>query len=645
VYDHRSRLLESYHKIGNGTEVLLSRNNYNELGQVIEKNTGLSNFAIGYLQSTDYAYNIRGWLSKINSSTLNENENDLFGMELYYQSSTIPGSTNVYNGNISGMVWKNKPSNTTKSYRFGYDNLNRLINANYAEGTNFASNTGYYDETYQYDANGNITLLVRKSNNLEIDRLTYNYYDLGNRLKEIIDGAPAGSKTNGLNDRNTSSSIDYEYDKNGNLLKDYNKQMAINSNYLNLPSKISCTTASITDKIEYLYDAQGNKLAKKVNGAAEEEHYMGDVLIKRTGNTYTVSYLLHSEGVVSNTSSALVYEYFLKDHLGNVRVKYTADANSGTLVQQATDYYPFGLTMTPIVLNNDNKFLYNGKELQENTINNVKLDWYDYGFRMYDPQLGRWHCVDPLAELDFSFSPYNFCLNNPIKLIDPNGLSTHTDSTGAVIAVYDDDDNSVYKHRTLPKSYAQDDAGVEYKEEKDKDGNIKKVPVNKLTGGENMGETEFWNEFISPESGNVMTETTIQFGKSWDPIIDNMAAIADDMDLTQIAANSGGGGLFDIKAKYSNVGGLLNGKYATSRSAGNYLAGYNAQGGSYFGIGISFTIFQKMAGALHEKGTLTDKEKAGIYLKGTSYGPPPAYGEEIYQYRMSKLGWDASKNK
>jgi hypothetical protein len=168
--------------------------------------------------------------------------------------------------------------------------------------------------------------------------------------------------------------------------------------------------------------------------------------------------------------------------------------------------------------------------------------------------------------------------------------------------------------------------GLKCKTEKDKDGKEKKVATNKLSGGEKMGETEYWNEFVSPETGKVLTETTIQFGKSFDPIISQMAAIAEGMDLKEIAANSAGGGLFDIKVKYNNVGGLLNGKYATSRSAGNYLAGYNAEGGTMFGIGISFTTFQKLAGALHIKesqgGTLSNKEKAGIVIRGTAYGPP-----------------------
>lgn len=131
-----------------------------------------------------------------------------------------------------------------------------------------------------------------------------------------------------------------------------------------------------------------------------------------------------------------------------------------------------------------------------------------------------------------------------------------------------------------------------------------------------------------------MTDTRIQFGSSFDPIIQKLAKQADGTGLTQIASNSGPGGDFDIKNDCPNVGRLLNRKYATSRSAGNYLAGYNANNGV-----IDYKTFQKLAGALHVNGSLSSSEKSGIVLKGTSYGPPPAYGENMYQYRMSLRGW------
>ena len=62
-------------------------------------------------------------------------------------------------------------------------------------------------------------------------------------------------------------------------------------------------------------------------------------------------------------------------------------------------------------------YLYNGKEFEED----LDLNWYDYGARYYDPALGRWNAVDPLAEKYAGWSPYCYTLNNPVLLIDPDG--------------------------------------------------------------------------------------------------------------------------------------------------------------------------------------------------------------------------------
>ena len=246
---------------------------------------------------------------------------------------------------------------------------------------------------------------------------------------------------------------------------------------------------------------------------------------------------------------------------------------------QHLEYIPFGevfIDERAATSTWSTPYKFNAKELDEET------GLYYYGARYYDPRTSIWISVDPLAELYPGWSPYVYCLNNPVRFIDPDGRSTHTTKDGNVVAVYQDKDKGVYRHS---------------------DEQLKNFDPNKMSlgkvGAEKMGETEHLNEFVNPETGKAMTDYKIQFGKSFDPIIAQMHDLAKGMDLKVIASKSAGGELFDIKKDYPNTGALLNGKYATSRSAGNFLAGYNAESSSYMGIGISFETFQKLAGALH----------------------------------------------
>jgi RHS repeat-associated protein len=115
-----------------------------------------------------------------------------------------------------------------------------------------------------------------------------------------------------------------------------------------------------------------------------------------------------------------VYVYLSNEETSPIDVffdDFTVELVKGPVVQQS-DYDPFGLIVTESTREHEaNNFLYNGKELQKD----LDLNWYDYGARMYDAALGRWHVIDAKTEKYSSWSPYNYVMNNPVKSIDPDG--------------------------------------------------------------------------------------------------------------------------------------------------------------------------------------------------------------------------------
>ncbi len=415
---------------------------YTPLGQV--KSKQIRDDAT-LMQTVDYTYNIRGWLTKINEpATLN---GDLFGMELLYntQNTLYPNLQNLpcYNGNISAAIWQtSQPYGTTtpvttglKAYKYGYDKLNRLLTGDYFEMSGSAlSNTAKYSETIinidngkSYDRNGNIQGIARNGlqspNNIigSVDLLKYTYN--GNQLIAVDDNITRdidnvfwdnGSKYTGT--------AEYTYDANGNLVTDLNKGILyITYNYLNLPTSITKTGGN---RVEYTYDAAGTK--------RQQQHYVNGTLVKTTDfianfvyENSVPAWATYDEGrvVLNSYGTANLNEAYLKDHLGNIRVAYYLQA--GTLrTRQVNSYYPFGMNIKGLTANSTdnfkpNEYLYNGKMMQDE----MGLGWLDYGARFYDAVLGRWHSVDPLAHKpkNVSISPYAYTGNNPISRIDPDG--------------------------------------------------------------------------------------------------------------------------------------------------------------------------------------------------------------------------------
>ena len=251
------------------------------------------------------------------------------------------------------------------------------------------------------------------------------------------------------------TNVQYGYDDYGNLVSDPYKEITdISYNHLNLPVKITFDGGG---KIEYFYDATGLKLKKKVTDGTTiiTTDYMD-------GFQYTngkLDFFPHAEGYTKaipsglggSTSYTFKYVFSYTDHLGNIRVKYAQNPANGNQIEilEEDHYYPYGLkhigyngnhttwdvtlggqiTLTPVnpFLGDTYKYKFGGKEYQTE----FDINTYDFGARNYDPALGRWMNIDPLAEVYASVSPYVYALNNPILFKDPDGMRVVAESEEA----------------------------------------------------------------------------------------------------------------------------------------------------------------------------------------------------------------------
>lgn len=457
-YNEQDRLVVHLHKI-NGEQVrLLAKNEYDNLGQLMNKRVGgedVTNFE--GLQKVDYNYNIRGWLRSINNvSSLDEYGDalDLFAFKINYNQ--VENETNytgqaLYNGNISETYWRTGSDDIKRKYGYKYDALNRLTEAIYQKPNETVPVTNSYNESLSYDKNGNIISLVRNGEfddanyALEIDNLTYTYDpNKRNQLMNLVDGS---NNPNGFKD-DTNPHEDYVYDSNGNMVRDANKGIdEIVYNHLNLPTKIEFANQS---RIEYLYNATGQKIKKMVypqTGSVVETEYLDGFQYSKANDTTAVvlDFFPHAEGYVKVSGESTDYDYSYVynylDHLGNVRLSYGIEPNGDVVkILEENNYYPFGMKHNNYNVdkkqyekygselsiesctNCSYKYKYNGKEFQDE----LGLNFYDFGFRNYDPAIGRWMNVDPLAEKRYELTTYNYVQNSPLIRIDPKGLTDFT---------------------------------------------------------------------------------------------------------------------------------------------------------------------------------------------------------------------------
>jgi len=477
VYDHQNRLKQHFHQVNGNSEVLLAENYYDELGRLDHKKVGDN------IQDVKYTYNIRGWMTGINSADIQYDaagpsyslsNGKLFGYRIKYND---PENTSVatakYNGNISEVDWISH-TGSLKRYGYQYDGMNRMLAGIYQDPGRTVPETNINNETLTYDLNGNIKTLVRNAKHgklytpVVIDNLTYQYVNTNksNRLYKITD---ASNNISGYEGGGTA----IDYDENGNMINMTDKGIsAIIYNHLNLPIQLNQNT-NITN---YYYRSDGTKIKKKytlVNAsgttvinteyldgfqystpntepirkalketddstisalkAGEEEAFSSsEERLIDPGNPPSVESIILSffptpEGYYDFENNRYIYQY--KDHLGNVRISYVKDGSTGDLkIMDRNDYYPFGMSFLKPVGESSvydpmaipYNYKYQGQELQE-------TGFYSFKWRNYMPDVGRFFNIDPLAEKYDDYTPYQFSSNQPVHAKELEGLESSND--------------------------------------------------------------------------------------------------------------------------------------------------------------------------------------------------------------------------
>ena len=316
----------------------------------------------------------------------------------------------------------------TTRWRFSYDALGRLTEAEAVSGDR------KHTETTAFDANGNITRLVRWADyapmlNTAADVL---YYTLdGNRPLSISDRGVSLAYAGAFDFKNRGRSGEYAYDGNGRLVSDPYKGMTVTYADWGTPEKITFDDGNHT---AFTYTASGEKLKTEwrsgaanlragegspaVQAAVINSEELFGPFVCRDGR---LDKFLFDGGFCDLSSGVAKYRYFVRDRLGSVRSVADEDGN---VLQQNLYYARGGAWGDVCTAPGFQSYKYCGKYLDRKH----GLDLYDYGARLYDPAAAFWTSPDPLCEKYYNISPYAFCNNNPVTFIDPDGRDWYKDT-------------------------------------------------------------------------------------------------------------------------------------------------------------------------------------------------------------------------
>ncbi len=401
----------------------ISAYTYDDFGRIIAKNRS------GAAGDMSYEYdNLHGWLTCIRDAK------GIFEQKLFRETG---GKTPCFNGSISAVEWKTTIGDRQR-YDFAYDGLNRLTWADYHSYRNVrnvidgvvsttselipSSGGSNYDfsTSYNYDKNSNLTWIERQGWTMS-DYDTVDDIDIvrnGNQLKSTYDSFSEELTYTGAFDfvDGADEETEYFYDDNGNLIKDLNKGLIFEYDLLGHPLKVSGSKSDI----EYVYAADGRKLRtvhkqyasadKRTVMASTQSDYQGKFIFKNG----VADMCLFDDGYYLFQNGKLKYTcYYIKDYQGNNSI-----VTRNNVYLQRNNYYPYGALNGRMCINPDKQpFKYSGKELDRQ----FGLDLYDFHARQYDPLLGSFTSIDPLAEKDYGVSPYAYCKGNPVNMVDKDG--------------------------------------------------------------------------------------------------------------------------------------------------------------------------------------------------------------------------------
>lgn len=353
--DFAGRIVSTQVGLDTGTAIVLktiTTQTFNSSGQRIARSLGIT--GSGALESQSFEYNVNGALLGMNRGYLKGQSDNYFGYEIAYEStaSAVTGSSYQqaqYNGNIAGVTWKGSSDGVNRKYDFKYDPVNRLLAADFNQQSGGSWNKTLVDFSVRigdgihadsaYDVNGNILAMtqmgLRGTGKATIDDLHYIYQAGSNKLAAVWDGANDAGSTLGdfkepaaNGNQNRTGTPDYDYDIDGNLIKDINKGITtIDYNVLGLPKTIHIPGKG---KIAYTYDAAGRKLVKTLTDSSftpvkvTNTHYEDGFIYTNDSLRFTA----HSAGRVrtvykTSAAPAYVFDYFVSDHMGNTRVVLT----------------------------------------------------------------------------------------------------------------------------------------------------------------------------------------------------------------------------------------------------------------------------------------------------------------------------------